>query len=353
MLTQTDDFFCHQIVEPHEHVALNDPTWAERAYFPVSDPERFALDAGISMFPNADTIEAYAIATTTDGPQVSLRASRDLSSGRWPLWSGPIRMEVLEPLRRWRLVCQENESGLAFDLEYVARGQAHETRSPKIYRRHRLVYDNVNLLQSGRYTGQVQVDGRRFTVDRVPGHRDRTWGVRTSGEGHVPRGLFAWLSAEFEDVSVMAIIHDRYNGTPVRRSGAVSYEGGRQVELVEFEHDLEFDYDSRQLRRAVFRLRDAEGTDWEVHAEPKLRLFLQGAGYTTGARPRGRLGMPLWTERWNTSQADVLERVDELNDNISVMRCGERSGHGVVETLLGEHDHYRVAPRAERRTLLV
>jgi hypothetical protein len=284
---------------------------------------------------------------------VSLRASRSLAEGRWPLWSGPVRMEVLEPLTRWRLVCEQNESGLEFDLEYVARGVAYETRSPKIYRRHRLVYDNVNILQSGRYSGWVAIDGERFEVDRVPGHRDRTWGVRTSGEGHVPRGLFTWLSAEFDDVSVMAMIHDRYNETPVQRAGAVSYEGGEQVEIVEFEHDLTFDFESRQLTRARFNLRDARGDSWEVEADPQIRLFLQGAGYTTGERPRGRLGMPFWTERWDTSDAAVLERVDELNDNISWMTCGARRGHGVVETLLGEHDRYKIAPRSEQRGLLV
>jgi hypothetical protein len=344
MLTETDDFFCHQIVESHTRVLLNDPSWAERAYFPVSDPARFALDCGMSLYPNNDAIEAYAIAVTPGGPQLSLRASKSLSDGRWPLAAGPVTMHVLEPLRRWRLVCDENESGIGFDLEYVARCTPYEGRSPAIYRRGRLVYDNVNVLQTGRYSGVVSVDGTEFEVDRIPGHRDRTWGIRSSGEGQVPRGLFAWLSAEFDDVCVMAIIHDRFDETPVRRTGAVSYEGGDLVALVEFEHELEFDHDSRQLTGGRFRLKDARGETWEIAVEPQLRLYLSGAGYTTDGTRRGNLGVPLWCDRWDLSDPAVLQQADELNDNICFMRCGDRRGHGVVETLVGEHVRYHVAP---------
>lgn len=37
--------------------------------------------------------------------------------------------------------------------------------------------------------------------------------------------------------------------------------------------------------------------------------------------------------------------MEELNDNICRMHCGDRVGHGVVETLLGAHDRYAVRER--------
>lgn len=345
MLIETDDYFCHQIVAPHERVLHNDPTWAERAYFPVSDPDRFALDVGISMFPNGDTLEAYAIATVPGGPQLSMRAARSLSEGRRPLIVGPIRFDVLDPLRKWRMRLEPNQSGIEFDLEYTARCAAFETSSPTIYRRNRLVYENVNLLQTGRYTGTVTLDGERFEVSDVPGHRDRTWGLRSSGEGQVPRGMFAWLSAEFDDVALMAIVHERRDGTSVRLDGAVSYEGGELVRIVAVQHELEFDHDSRQLRRGRFDLTDERGEAWTVEVEPAMRLFLSGAGYTAGPNRRGNLGTPFWSERWDVDDPDVLRQVDELNDNICRMSCGGRAGHGVVETLLGAHDRYVVRER--------
>lgn len=343
MIVETDDFFCHQLIEPHARVALPDPSWAERAFFTFCDPDRFGIDIGMSLYPNSDVLESYAI-VALPGRQLSLRAARDLAGGRWPPAAGPVRMDVLEPLRRWRLVCEENEGGIAFDLEFSARAAGYECRSPRIHKAGELVYDNVNVFQTGRYSGVLRADGETFELAGRPGHRDRTWGVRASGEGRIRRGLLVWLDAELADVAVMALLHERHDGTVVRLAGAVSREGGDPVEVVELEHDLSFDYESRQLAGARFRLRDAGGESWEVEAEPRLRLFLAGGGYTSDERRRGRLGTPFWSERWDTDDPELVRRVDGLNDNLCVMRCGGRVGHGTVETLIGEHDRYRVAP---------
>jgi hypothetical protein len=344
LFVQTDDFFCHQLVEPHVRVQLNDLSWAERAFFTVSHPERLALDIGISMYPNNDVIESYAVAALPGGKQVSLRASRDLSEGRWPLWAGPIRGEVLEPLKRWRLVCEPNESGIEFDLEYVARARPHETKMPTLIRKGRLMYDNVIAFQPGRYSGWVRVGEERFELDGLPGNRDRSWGVRASGEGRIKRGLVTTLFGEFDDVSLLAMMYERFDGTPVVQSGAVSYDSGEVVPIVEFSHDHRFDHDSRQLESTTIELVDDYGEHWSVRAEPAFRLFLAGGGYTSDERRRGQLGVPLWTEEWDLNDPELVRRVDNLNDNVCPLYCGDRVGHGIVETLLGQHDRYVVAP---------
>jgi hypothetical protein len=345
MFVATDDYFCHQLVAPHVRVQLNDPSWAERAFFTVSHPELLALDIGISMYPNNDVIESYAVVALPSDQQISLRAVRGLDEGRWPLWAGPVRGEVLEPLKRWRLTCERNDAGIEFDLEYVARAWPHETKMPTLVRSGRLMYDNVIVFQPGRYSGWVDVRGQRFELDGLPGNRDRSWGIRASGEGRIARGLVCTLFAEFEDVSLLAMMYERYDGTPVVRSGAVTYdEGQRVVPVVGFSHDLEFDHDTRQLTSAKIELEDAEGNSWAVVGAPSYRLFLAGGGYTSDERRRGHLGVPFWTEDWDLSDLEVMRRVDNLNDNICHLRCGDRTGHGIVETILGQHERYAVAP---------
>lgn len=346
MLVETDDIFAHQIVQPHARVLLNDESWAERAFFTVSHPDRFALDVGMSMYANRDRIESYAVVALPTERQRSLRATRDLSAGRWPLWAGPVRMEILEPLKRWRLVCDENESGIAFDVEYVARARPHETRMPELVKRGRLMYDNVIAFQPGRYSGWLTVDGERHELDALPGNRDRSWGVRASGEGRIKRGLVCTLFAEFDDVSLLAMMYERYDGTPVVQSGAVSYDDGRVVEVVEFAHELRFDHDSRMLEDASIALVDADGERWEIEADPRFKLFLAGGGYTSDDQRRGHLGVPLWWEDWDLRDPELVRRVDNLNDNVSHLRCGSRQGHGIVETLIGQHDRYVVAELA-------
>jgi len=37
VIAETDDFVCHQTIEPHAYVALNDLRWGERAYHTLSD----------------------------------------------------------------------------------------------------------------------------------------------------------------------------------------------------------------------------------------------------------------------------------------------------------------------------
>lgn len=344
MLVETDDLFCHQLVAPHAEVLLNDPSWAERAFFTVSHPDRFALDLGISMYPNNDVVESYAVVALPSGVQRSLRCSRDLTAGRWPLWAGAIRLEVLEPMRRWRLLCEPNPSGIVFDLEYDARAGMFETRMPRLVRKGRLVYDNVIAFQPGRYTGELTVDGERFALDGLPGNRDRSWGIRTSGEGRIARGLVTTLFAEFDDLSILAMMYERHDGTPVVEAGAISRDGCDPLPVVSFSRELTFDHDSRQLQAARITLVDAEGEHWVVEADvPAFRLFLAGGGYTSDDRRRGHLGVPLWCEEWDLADPEVVRRVDNLNDNVCHLRCGERRGHGIVETLLGRHDHHVVA----------
>jgi hypothetical protein len=348
LLTETDDFFAHQIAESHTIVQLNDPSWAERAYFTLCDPDRFGLDIGMSMYANNNRIETYAILTTSRELQVSMRAGRDLGADRWPLSAGPVTTHIVEPLKRWHLVCEPNESGIEFDLIYTARARPHEGRSPTLRKHNRLMYDNTNMWQTGRWDGVVRLDGTEYPVDGIHGHRDRTWGVRASGEGRFNRGLLLWVAAEFEDVSVMSLVHERYNGQLRDCTGAVSYaESGELVPIVGWEHDLEFDHDTRLFQRGSVRFTDATGKVWEIEAEPTLRLFLHGGGYTSGNDRRGFLPVALWTERWDLTDRSLIPRIDGLNDQISRFRCGDRTGHGIVETLIGEHDRYRVAPQLE------
>ena len=144
---------------------------------------------------------------------------------------------------------------------------------------------------------------------------------------------------------MLAQIRDRGDDVPQLRDGAIFHDGGKVVPVVEFEHDLSFDYDTRQFTGGTIRLTDAQGETWEIEIEePKIRVYLSGAGYIADETRRGRLGVPLWSERWDLSDPDLVQRVEGLNDNIAHMRCNGRPGHGVLETSLGEHVRYRVRP---------
>lgn len=346
MITETDDFFCHQTIEPHAHVSVNDPSWADRAYQTVSDPDRFGLDVGVAMYPNRSRFHTYAIAAVP-GRQWSLRATRDFTGGRWKLSAGPIAAEILEPLQRWRYQCSENDSGISFDLEFEARNGPYQINQPPIRHNGRLIHQDVYVFQTGFYSGQVRLDDEVFEIDRLPGARDRTWGVRVAGEGQLPHGVLAWLNANFDGVSIIAHIRDRGDEMPQVRDGAVYHDGGAIVPIVGFEHELEFAFDTRQCLGGTITLTDATGHVWPVEIDPTLRIYLSGAGYTSTKTRRDRFTDPLWHERWDLTDEDLVQRVEGLNDNVSHMRCNGMDGHGVLETSIGQHARYKVREPAE------
>lgn len=341
MITELDDFFGHQIVEPIAHVSTNDRSWADRAYQSVSDPDRFGIDIGVSMYPNRGLFHTYAIAAVP-GRQWSLRGTRDFSEGRWRLGAGPIEAEIIEPQKRWAFRCPPNDGGIEFDLEFNARHDPMQVNQPPIRHNGRLIHHDVYVYQTGFYSGTVTLDDQTFDVDRVPGVRDRTWGVRVAGEGQLPKGLLLWLNANFDDVSLVVQVREYADGSPQLLDGAICYDGGDMVRLVAWEHDLNFDHETRQFQGGTITVTDANGDVWPIEIEPKMYIYLSGAGYQKGDMRRDRFKEPLWHERWDLNDADVVARVEGLNDNISHMRCNGREGHGVLETSIGEHARYKV-----------
>ena len=182
--------------------------------------------------------------------------------------------------------------GITFDLEFEARNGPYQINQPPIRHNGRLIHHDVYVFQTGFFSGSVTLDDERFEVERVPGARDRTWGVRVAGEGQLPYGVLAWLNANFDGVSIVAHIRDGANETPQVRDGAVYHDGGAIVPIVEFEHDLEFDHDTRQCLGGTITLTDATGEVWPVEIDPTMRIYLSGGGYTSTAHPPRPLHRP-------------------------------------------------------------
>jgi hypothetical protein len=344
LITETDDFFCHQTIEPHAFVSQNERSWADRAYFTISDPQRFGIDLGISMYPNNDAMEAYAVATVP-GKQWSFRASRDLSAGRYPLWAGPSHMEILTPMKHWKMRAEPNPSGISYELEFLTRGAPYMIRQPEVRKGGRLLHSDVYVFQPGRVNGTLTLDDQTFELENVGAMRDRTWGVRASGEGVLPHGILAWVVADFKDYALMIHIRERGDGTSQIRDGAIYYPNGDITPLVEFEHDLVFDHDSRQFHKGTMRASDIDGKTYDVEIDRKFTLYLSGAGYVTEpSRRRGRQGDSFWHETWDLTHPEQVAKVEGLNDNICVIRCNGEEGTGIIETCIGAHHRYQVAP---------
>ena len=117
-LSPLDDYPVHQIPEVMRHVGTSDRNFYDRYYFnafPLTGDTM--LIVGLGQYPNLGVTDAFALLRRGSAHRV-VRASRELGADRMNTRVGPFGVEVLEGLKRLRVVLGPNEHGLSFDLTW-------------------------------------------------------------------------------------------------------------------------------------------------------------------------------------------------------------------------------------------
>ncbi|MEJ7584161.1 MAG: hypothetical protein WKF43_08755 [Acidimicrobiales bacterium] len=354
-LSPLDDYPIHQAPLSMRHVATSDRNFYDRYYFnchPCSD-ELF-LVAGLGQYPNLGVVDAF-VAVLHQGVHRVVRASKALSD-RMDTAVGPIRVEVLEPLHRLRVVCDPNEWGLALDLTWEGAVPAQAEHPHFLRTNERVMFDSMRLAQVGCWSGSIDVEGSRIDVtpDRWWGSRDRSWGIRPVGEAEPP-GIaaerpmegFYWVYApmQFADCAVLCIVQEEPDGTRVLEQAIrVWPDPARGPErLGRPEIDLVFRPGTTDVESATWHLHEPDGTPLTVEVEPLLPMFIgKGTGY--GFDTDWRHGMwqgPLVVQgvRYDLGDPEVAAGLFGIVDAVSRFTASDgRVGHGLFEWLvLGRH----------------
>src|SRR5919108_1952906 len=165
-LSPMDDYPIHQVAEPIRRVGTTDRHFYDRYYFNChSLDDEVCLIAGFGCYPNLGTVDGFVV--VVDGSTAThrvVRASRELGDDRMDTSVGPFRVEVLEGLRRLRLVLEPNEWDLALDLTFDASIAAQEEPRHLWRQNHRVVFDTMRLAQTGRWSGSLTAGDRTFSV---------------------------------------------------------------------------------------------------------------------------------------------------------------------------------------------
>jgi hypothetical protein len=333
-LTPADELYSHQLVAPrwvtlHEH-----PAWAERCYHLLMVDDDMILNVGRAVYPHAGRRIGFA-GVVAAGSLHAHRAAEPLAPGDDPDRPdvGPVRIEVIEPLARVRLVLDDPGSPVAFDLTYEARFDPVATERNRIELKGEVVTDYMNFFQSGRYSGVVSVEGRDTVVRDRAGFRDRGWGMRKH-EGSPRRGLVVFAGAELPDAALYALLYETASGKRVFTNGWLMDESGVADRVVGAEHDLELE--GSLLRAGRIDLAFASGARRALTLEVRTRMYLSAVGYT--ADPAGRAP---GRDRHDVTDPAVRARLDGQNDNGCRFALDGVEGHGYVETGLGVHARYR------------
>ena len=209
MLSKFDDYPIHQTPEPLAHPATSDRNVYDRYWFNGYAPDgEFYFGIGMGRYPHRHILDG-AVSLVLDGVQHSFHASGRAPGDPAATAIGPLRIEVLEPMRRLRVVVEPNETGIECELLFSARTAPVEEGRQKLCRDDRVIMDATRFAQFGRWEGEIRAAGRRIAVDgeRVLGTKDRSWGIRPVGEREVggapsasaPQIFFLWAPIHWPD----------------------------------------------------------------------------------------------------------------------------------------------------------
>ena len=285
MLSPLDDFPVHQIADTMAHVGTSDRNFYDRYYFNgFAKAGETMFVFGHGQYPNLGVTDAFVLVHHRGQHRV-VRASRELRGNRHDLAVGPLRVEVLEPLHRLRVVCEPNEHGVAIDATWT--GAHPPVEEPRHYiREHgRVIFDTCRLAQTGGWEGTITVGDE--TIELRPedwwGTRDRSWGIRPVGDSE-PQGIragtpFSWFwiytPIRFDDHSIVMIQQDRPDGSKVMEEAVLVRPDGSHEWLGTPRHDLRFEPGTRNvLGGRLF------AGDLAIDVEPILPVHIGiGTGY--------------------------------------------------------------------------
>lgn len=303
LLTPYDDLLWHQVAAPFGEAATSDPHFNDGYYFAVYDPDGTAfIFAGIRVHVNSNVMDGYGGAVFGTR-QAGVRVSREL---RPKLESrvGPLTIQVLEPMCRFRVSLGKNSSGVVFDLEWKASAPAFLEARHFTRRYGRVTNDLLRYTQSGRASGTLSLPfGRAFEFDGWFGCRDHSWGLRqtmgpderprgTHGESSDPRALRLWVPFEVGDHAGFFHFHEDHEGRRLDCEGALyPFDGSAAIALKDVEHYIEYGGNGR-LVKAWFRLTETGGRAREYVATPILPpAHPMGFGYSHGWSDGGNPGI--------------------------------------------------------------
>jgi hypothetical protein len=331
-LSKGDDYPLHQTPEPVAY-AGTDRNFYDRYFFNGYAPDGGGFfAAAFGVYPHLDVADAH-FCVLRGGVQHCLHASRRLGMERMDLACGPIRIEIVEPLRRLRVVVEGE--GIAADLTFT--GRAFPIEEPRFTWRRgpRTVMDYTRMTQNGHYTGWIEIDGRREALAAgTAGTRDRSWGVRPVGAADpqasagLPQFFWQWTPVNLPGRSVFYHLNAHADGSAWNTRAVIAPDGNGPEVFTET-HDAAMDSGL------------ARGTRWpdggtlriggeRFRFEPLGRFQMRGLGYTS---PKWNHGLDHGTLEVEREDIDLAAIDPARPDNLHVQTiCRVTSDSGEVGT---------------------
>ena len=279
-----------------------EPWWREAWYFEFFDPcadLQFQVYQGV--FPNASTGDVNA-AVFHQGSRVYELRKMDFRVLAEPeaerLCFGPMKIEPIEALRKWRIRFDAGEfcadftfSALHPPFSWPAVSNRQKSGAGPAMRSH-------HFDQLGRYQGTCLLQGRELAIDTL-GFRDRMWGW--GGRRHWRSYLIMW--AAFHEDCVANVAVQSFDDGRETLSGYLHLDGIRSL-LQSARVDVRWDpWRWKSIAEVDVSIQDQSGRNFEFSGQPRGIL-------DTG-------------HRWP-------HRNDHMLFSVGQYRHGDLGGHGVM-----------------------
>ena len=357
MLNRLDDYPIHQTPEPIAHPATSDRNVYDRTWFNGYSADGSAyFGIGMAVYPHRAILDCAFSVVERDGRQHCFYGSRRAPLERTEMQVGPFRLEVIEPMRRTRVVLDDNASGLACDLVFSARTAPIQEARQTLWDGTRRAMDATRFDQFGRWSGVVHHPDGGFRVNDTSWHgtKDRSWGVRRVGEpdaGGAPRSLrgafFLWAPLIWDDHVSHAIFFDGPHGEALVREGieaplhnseaaVPAPVDATDTRMASAAHRVSYHPGTRLAASAEIDLIAHTGVTRTITLDPLLRFQMKGLGY---GHPRWGQGMwkgelEIGGESFDPSTLDLLAPENLHVQQVVRAGDGTRTGVGVLEQVV-------------------
>ena len=289
VLTSYDDFPIHQSSVPITHTATADVNHYDRYFFNgYSKTDDLYFGAAMGLYPNRHVADA-AFCVVRNGVQTSVFRSQRAPIDRIHATDlGPVKVEIIAPLRTLRVVVDAPEQGVRADLTFEHRSPAVEEDHFLLRAGIRVLFDYTRLTQFGDWSGWIELDGERIEVsaDDVWGSRDRSWGVRPIGEpapsgAPIPFAQFFWLWAptNFPSLSTHFDVNEFADGKRWHETGTIVRPGQEPHMMRTVEWRVQWRPGTRFADSFEYDLIDWDGSISTVKMKPRYEFHMRGIGY--------------------------------------------------------------------------
>jgi hypothetical protein len=356
MLNKLDDYPIHQTPEPIAHPATSDRNVYDRTWFNgYAHDGSYYFGIGMAVYPHRGILDCAFSVVQPEGRQHCFFGSRRAPIERTEMQVGPFRMEVVEPMRRARVILEDNASGVSCDLTFSARTAAIEEARQTLWSGARRTMDATRWDQFGRWSGWVKHPDGEFKVEETLCHgtKDRSWGVRGVGEpesGGAPRMpggiMFLWAPLFWDDHITHAIFFDGQRGEALVREGITAplYQSEAEVpgvaeardeRMATARHRVSYHPGTRLARSAEIDLVNHDSATRTIALEPILKFQMKGLGY---GHPEWGQGMwkgdlAVGGESFDPRQLDPLLPQNLHTQQVVRASDGSKSGIGVLEQI--------------------